>query len=132
MNENFLKYKGYTAQVTYSPEDKCLVGRVIGIKHIIGFHGDSLQEIQGEFKLSIDTYLEACKKLGKKPNPPPDDDPMVRVPLDTYLGLTEAAKTMGQSVDDLVASAIRIVYPYTPNIKKTTQKKRISKAKANA
>ena len=43
---NSLKYKGYTARIDFDPEDEIFVGRVVGIKDIIGFHAESAKELQ--------------------------------------------------------------------------------------
>jgi predicted HicB family RNase H-like nuclease len=56
MSTDVMRYRGYTAVIRYSAEDKCLFGEVVGIKHIIGFHGNSVEKMESEFKTSIDTY----------------------------------------------------------------------------
>lgn len=40
--DNTMTYKGYTAIISFSAEDGCLVGRLAGINDIVGFHGDSV------------------------------------------------------------------------------------------
>lgn len=40
-----MTYKGYTAKIEYSDEDKCLIGRISGIRNIVTFHGDSVKKI---------------------------------------------------------------------------------------
>ncbi len=55
---NIMKYKGYLARIEYSADDGCLIGRVIGMRDIIGFHGDSVEAIEKEFHESIDFYID--------------------------------------------------------------------------
>ena len=55
---NTMTYRGYTAKIVYSSEDDCLVGHLIGIRDIVGFHGDSVAEIRVAFKESVDFYLD--------------------------------------------------------------------------
>ena len=43
---NSLKYKGYTARIDFDPEDEIFVGRVVGIKDIIGFHAEVAKELR--------------------------------------------------------------------------------------
>lgn len=109
---NIMKYKGYSARIEYSAEDECLVGRVLGIRSIIGFHGESVEEVEREFRGMIDFYLECCKKDGRKPERPAVGKVMVDLPLDAYLGVSDAAEEMGKSIADLVVSAVKIAYPY--------------------
>ena len=43
MKINFsINYKGYTADVSYEPEDKIYVGEVRGISDSLNFHGRSI------------------------------------------------------------------------------------------
>ena len=41
-----MRYKGYSARVEYSDEDECFVGRVAGLRDIITFHGESVDEVR--------------------------------------------------------------------------------------
>jgi predicted HicB family RNase H-like nuclease len=68
-----MNHKGYTASIHYSEEDGCLVGEVIGINHITGFHGETLEEIRANFIDLIDDYPAACAELGIEPNQPPTE-----------------------------------------------------------
>lgn len=63
---NSLNYKGYTAKIDFDPEDEILVGRVIGINDVIGFHGENAKELKKAFQEAIDNYLESCKKMNVK------------------------------------------------------------------
>ena len=65
-----MNYNGYTAAIYFSTEDGCLVGQIIGINDIIGFHGDSVKEVRKAFHESVDDYLATCAKSGHEPNKP--------------------------------------------------------------
>lgn len=68
MKINFsINYKGYTADVSYEPEDKIYVGEVRGISDSLNFHGRSILEINTMFHQSIENYLDLCKQIGKDP-----------------------------------------------------------------
>lgn len=58
-----MKYKGYTAKVEFDEIDRIFVGRVVGIRDVIGFHGATVEELENAFKAAVDNYLSACKKL---------------------------------------------------------------------
>lgn len=59
-----LNYKGYTAKVTFSPEDGLLVGQVCDVEALILFSAESVSEIKVEFHAAIDAYLADCAEAG--------------------------------------------------------------------
>jgi len=65
-----MQYKGYSAIVRYSAEDACLVGHIAGINDIVGFHGDSVEEVRKAFEESVDFYLDSCARMGHESNKP--------------------------------------------------------------
>ena len=64
---NVMSHKGYLAKIDYSDEDGLFTGRLVGIDDVIGFHGDSVVELKAAFIVAVEDYLEARKKLGRKP-----------------------------------------------------------------
>lgn len=38
-----MNHKSYNASIYFSEEDDCFVGRVIGIRDVVGFHGSRLE-----------------------------------------------------------------------------------------
>ncbi len=65
-----MTYKGYTAEIIYSDEDECFVGRIVNIDAISGFHGDTDDELRVAFEDMVDLYIrtrEAPEDLPQKP-----------------------------------------------------------------
>ncbi len=60
---NTLTYKGYSARIDFDARDNSLVGRLLGIQDIIGFHAGIVADLHTAFEEAVDDYLEACKKL---------------------------------------------------------------------
>ena len=77
-----MNYKGYFAKVEFDPEDHIFVGHIIGIRDIVGFHGESVEELETAFQEAVDNYLDACKELGQEPNKPYSGNLMLRVPAE--------------------------------------------------
>ena len=48
-----MTYKGYAARIEYSDEDGCFVGHIAGISDIVGFHGDSVEEVRAAFHEAV-------------------------------------------------------------------------------
>jgi predicted HicB family RNase H-like nuclease len=94
-----MKYKGYSARIEYSDEDECLVGRVAGVRDIITFHGESVEEIRQAFVEAMDFYLETCAKRGDTPNKPYSGKLFLRVPPEVHAAVAVAAETSGKSLN---------------------------------
>ena len=56
-------YNGYTAEIIYSDEDECFVGHVVNIgDDIVGFHGDTDEELRVAFEDVVDLYIESLEE----------------------------------------------------------------------
>ena len=63
----YLEYKGYTGSIEYSPQDSLLYGKVLGIKGLISYEGETGKHLEEDFKEAVDTYLAHCKEKGISP-----------------------------------------------------------------
>ena len=68
--KNALSYKGFVARIDFDPDDSIFVGRVLGIRDIIGFHGETVSELTSDFHNAIEHYLQVCKDRGVTPQKP--------------------------------------------------------------
>jgi len=96
---NTMTYKGYRASMDYDPDDKILVGRVLDITDIIGFHGASVAEFEAAFHEAIDDYLAACAKLEQAPEKPASGRMMLRVDPSVHSASLRAAARSGLSLN---------------------------------
>src|SRR5437867_13221013 len=71
---NTMSHKGYIARVEYDERDNIFVGRILGIRSIISFHGETVGELRPEFEHAVRDYLAACKKSGVHPEKPAFDE----------------------------------------------------------
>ena len=94
-----MNYKGYFAKVEFDPEDHIFIGHVIGIQDVVGFHGESVKELETAFKEAVDNYLDACKKLKQKPNKPYSGNLMLRIPVEVHAAVAAAAESSGKSIN---------------------------------
>ena len=88
---NFLHYKGYTGSVEFSEEDAVFHGKVVGIKSLISFEGDSISSIAEDFHSAVDEYLEFCVQSGKQPEVPFKGSLNVRIGSDLHRKVALAA-----------------------------------------
>ena len=66
-----MTYREYTAEIIYSNEDDCFVGHIINIDAIVGFHGDTNEELRDAFENMVELYMET---LEEPENPPQKHD----------------------------------------------------------
>lgn len=103
---NAMKYKGYFAKVEFDPEDHIFIGHIIGIRDVVGFHGESVSELEKSFQEAVDNYLDACKKLDQKPNKPYSGNLMLRIPVETHAAVAATAEASGKSINQWAAGVL--------------------------
>lgn len=64
---NTIQYKGYVGSVEFSEEDGIFYGKVMGIRSLISYEGESAGELLDDFHDAVDDYLKICKAEGKEP-----------------------------------------------------------------
>jgi predicted HicB family RNase H-like nuclease len=101
-----LTYKGYAARIEYSDEDQCFVGHIAGISDIVGFHGDSVEEVRTAFHEAVDHYLEGCAALGIPPKKPYSGKLMIRVQPEVHARAAMTAAAKGKSLNAWAAEVI--------------------------
>jgi len=103
---NAMNYKGYTASMAFDPDDKIIVGRVLGIDDIISFHGESVAEFEATFHSVIDDYIAASKELGSAPEKPVSGKLMLRVAPEVHAAALKAAARSGTSLNKWAEKAL--------------------------
>jgi len=105
--KNTLTYHGYTASIEFDADDNILVGRVLNIDDIIGFHGESVAALKAAFHEAIDDYVVACEKLGQIPEKPASGRLMLRVSPVVHAAALKAAAHTGQSLNRWAEDVLR-------------------------
>lgn len=101
-----MSYKGYAARIEYSDEDELLIGRIVGIRDIITFHGESVGEIRHAFQEAVDFYLETCARRGEQPNKPYSGKLMVRLPVEVHEAVAKMAEVNGKSINQWITEML--------------------------
>lgn len=102
-----MKYKDYTAKIEYDAVDNIFVGRVIGIKDVISFHGESIADLQTAFRESIDDYLAACEELGEEPNKSYSGKLLIRLPAEVHASIASTAESQGKSINKWAVQVLK-------------------------
>jgi len=103
---DLLSYKNYNGTVEYSKEDNCLFGKVVGIKSLLSYAGDSVQELEQNFQNIIDEYLEDCMEINMKPEQPYKGTFNVRISPELHRNIAVYAIEHGKSLNAAVEEAI--------------------------
>lgn len=64
---DILKYKGYTGSIEFSEEDNLFFGKIIGIRSLVSYEGEDIDELTEDFQGAVDDYLNLCQEIGKEP-----------------------------------------------------------------
>ena len=105
---NLLQYKGYTATVEYSAEDKVFCGKIAMINDLVTFEADNVADLESEFKLAVDDYLITCQQVGKNPEKTFRGIFNVRISPKLHKSLYREALAEDISLNKLVAKKLAI------------------------
>lgn len=101
-----MNYKGYIGEVEYDDEAKIFSGTVINTRTVITFQGTSVEELEKEFKNSVDDYLEWCKEDGIEPEKPYSGKFNVRFLPALHRKAAIAAKKLNMSLNSFVEKSV--------------------------
>ena len=101
-----MMYKGYIGKAAFDAEQPIFAGEVINTRTVITFQGESVKELEAEFKASVDDYLEWCKADGVDPEKPFSGKINVRFQPELHRRASIAAKLQGISLNTFIADAV--------------------------
>ena|SRR5438128_2439635 len=103
---NVMNYQGYAARIEYSEEDNLFVGHIAGIKDVVGFHGESVQELRAAFEEAVVDYLDTCAKLGRTPQKPYSGNISLRLEPALHATVAVKAQLAHKSINQWVAEVL--------------------------
>lgn len=103
-----MEHRGYTGSVEYSEVDRVFHGRIDGIADIISYEGDTLEELEEDFREGVDSYLQHCEKDGVEPQRPYAGVLALRLSRETYFDMCGASRRAGSDLNGWIVEAIRM------------------------
>ncbi len=104
-----MTYKNYRAEVEIDPDAKVLAGRVLYLRDVIVFEGETVEDAERQFQVSVDDYLAWCAERGKEPEKPFSGKLPFRTTPEHHRKIALAAAQTGKSInawmDDVVTQA---------------------------
>ncbi len=108
---NTMDYKGYIGSVEFSEEDGIFYGKVMGIRALISYEGETAKELVNDFHDSVDSYLELCKARGEEPEKAYKGSFNVRISPDLHkraaVYATSHNTTLNSFVERALSAALR-------------------------
>lgn len=104
---NIMEYKGYWAKITYSKEDECFIGEVVGLKKSnISFEGNSVKELKKDFKRAIDYHIKVCKERNEDPERQCKGSLNVRLGTELHTKAKIKSLEKNISINELIKDAV--------------------------
>ncbi len=104
---NTMKHKGYTARIEFDERDNIFAGRVLGLRALISFHGETVAGLRATFEAAIEDFLLDCKEQGLKPEKPASGKLMLRVPPEVHGAALVAAQASGKSLNQWATEVLQ-------------------------
>ncbi len=101
-----LKYKGYTGYAEFDDEVGLFHGEVLDLRDVITFQGTSVEELEREFRNSIDDYLEFCEERSEESDRPFSGRLMLRLPPNVHREVYVRARQEGKSLNQWIAEKL--------------------------
>ena len=106
--DNVLTYKGYFSIVKYSPESEIFFGKIEAIVDLVTYEGETAKEVKAAFEEAVDSYLETCEQVEKKPDKPCTGTFNVRVNTELHRKAAIVSKQRNISLNQLVGEALAL------------------------
>lgn len=94
-----MSYRGYAARIEFDAGDEIFAGRIAGIRDVVGFHADNVEDLKAAFREAVDDYLATCEAVGKEPQKPYSGNLMLRVGTEVHSRAALAAELSGKSLN---------------------------------
>ncbi|MCD7954402.1 MAG: type II toxin-antitoxin system HicB family antitoxin [Lachnospiraceae bacterium] len=104
---NTMSYRGYTGSVEFSETDGIFFGKVMGIRALISYEGETAKDLVGDFHSAVDDYLELCEEEGKKPEKAYKGSFNVRVSPELHREAAIFAASHQMSLNGFVEAAMK-------------------------
>ncbi len=104
---NTLTHGGYTARIEFDERDNILVGRILGIRTMISFHGTTVAQLRKEFAVAVKDFLKDCAEKGVMPEKPASGKMLLRVTPEVHGAALVAAQAEGKSLNQWASELLQ-------------------------
>ncbi|NOQ34274.1 MAG: toxin-antitoxin system HicB family antitoxin [Methylococcaceae bacterium] len=131
MNNKYFEYKNYYGSCEVCLDSQELFGKILFIRDLVTYAGDNICELESEFKLAVDDYLETCVDLGKKPDESLTGNFDIRLGCQLHKKVALAAMNAEESQNEVIKKAVSYYFneQLSKKVNKSTGTPIISKNK---
>jgi len=104
---NSMTHGGYTARIEFDERNNVFVGRILGLRSIISFHGETVAQLRREFAAAVKDYLNDCKAQGVEPEKPASGKLLLRMPPEIHSRAIVVAQAKGKSLNQWATEALQ-------------------------
>jgi predicted HicB family RNase H-like nuclease len=104
---NTMSHRRYSARIEFDERDNIFVGRILGVRTIISFHGETVAELRAAFESAVDDYLRECKEEGLEPEKPVSGKLLLRMPPAVHGRALVAAHAAGKSLNQWATEVLQ-------------------------
>ena len=104
--KNTMEYKGYVGSVEFSEANGIFFGKVMGIRALISYEGETASELIEDFHGAIDDYLALCAEEGKQPETAYKGSFNIRIAPELHRKLAIIATEQNESLNSCVEQAL--------------------------
>ena len=103
---NTMSHQGYTARIEFDDRDNIFVGRLLGVRATISFHGQTVKELRKSFEHAVNDYLAECAETGVAPEKPASGRLLLRVSPEVHGRAMVVAQSAGKSLNQWMAEVV--------------------------
>ncbi|MCD7732019.1 MAG: type II toxin-antitoxin system HicB family antitoxin [Oscillospiraceae bacterium] len=103
---NTMKYKDYVGSVEFSESDGVFFGKVMGIKALISYEGETAKDLVEDFHGAVDDYLALCEEQGVNPEKAYKGSFNVRISPELHRNAAIYAAAHNMSLNSFVETAV--------------------------
>ncbi len=104
---NIMTVGGYRAKIEYDEALDLFRGEILGLSGGADFYGKNPRELRGEFKKSLQVFLEVCQEKGIEPRRQFSGRFNLRIPPELHERLAIEAQAQGKSINTLAQEALQ-------------------------
>ena len=107
MKQNLMEIDGYHAVIQYDPEIDLFRGEFVDVNGGADFYAPDVEGLKEQGRASLRVFLEMCREKGIEPRRGFSGRFNVRIPSELHAKAVSAARARGESLNQLVADALK-------------------------
>jgi predicted HicB family RNase H-like nuclease len=103
---NIMTFGNYTASIVYDPDIEMFRGEFIDINGGADFYARDIDGLKREGQISLDMFIDMCKKDGAEPRRKTSGKFALRLPAQVYQKASIAAKSENKSLNAWISERV--------------------------